>query len=81
MRLRRVPGCSGMPNVGLPELLVIMVVVLLLFGPGRLTEVGRSLGRAVGEFKRAIFSLDTDDSVTPPGDGDGPQRGRRKTRR
>jgi sec-independent protein translocase protein TatA len=43
-----------MGNIGFPELLVILVVVLLVFGPGKLPEIGSSLGRAIGEFKKGF---------------------------
>ncbi|HRC84467.1 MAG TPA: twin-arginine translocase TatA/TatE family subunit, partial [Thermoanaerobaculia bacterium] len=46
-----------MGPIGLPELLVIMVLALLLFGPRKLPEIGRSIGKAVGEFKRASDEL------------------------
>ncbi len=46
-----------MGNIGLPELLVIFVVALLVFGPRRLPELGRSLGRGLAEFKRASSEL------------------------
>ena len=39
-------------GVGMPELIVILVVALLVLGPKRLPEVARSIGRAVGEFRR-----------------------------
>ncbi len=39
--------------LGLPELILIFVVALLLFGPRRMPQVGRSIGRALGEFRRA----------------------------
>ena len=42
-----------MPNLGLPELIVIFVVVILVFGVGRLGEVGRELGKGIREFKKA----------------------------
>lgn len=42
-----------MPDVGLPELLIILVVVVLLFGPARLTEVMAALGKGVREFRTA----------------------------
>ncbi|WP_153726560.1 twin-arginine translocase TatA/TatE family subunit [Heliorestis convoluta] len=42
-----------MPNIGFPELLLILVVALLVFGPGKLPEIGKSLGRGINEFKRA----------------------------
>ena len=43
--------------LGTTELLVIMVVALILFGPRKLPELGRSLGRSLGEFKRASDDL------------------------
>ena len=42
-----------MPDIGVPELLIILVIVLLLFGGSRLTEVMRSLGAGVREFRKA----------------------------
>ena len=41
-------------GVGLPELLVVLLVCLLLFGANRLPEIGRSLGEGIREFKRAM---------------------------
>lgn len=41
-------------SIGLPELLVIMAILLLLFGSRRLPELGSSLGRAIGEFKHGL---------------------------
>ena len=42
-----------MGDLGLPELLLILVIGLLVFGPSRLPEMGRSLGRALREFHEA----------------------------
>jgi len=42
-----------MLNLGLPELILIFIVALIVFGPKRLPELGKSLGRAMHEFKRA----------------------------
>lgn len=39
-------------NIGFPELLVIMIIALLIFGPKKLPEVGRSLGKALREFRK-----------------------------
>jgi len=39
-------------NIGFPELLFILVIALLVFGPKKLPEVGKSIGRAVREFRR-----------------------------
>lgn len=48
-----------MGNIGFPELIVIFVVALLVFGPKRLPELGRSLGRGIAEFRRASTDLKT----------------------
>jgi TatA/E family protein of Tat protein translocase len=44
-------------SLGIPELLLIFVVALLVFGPKRLPEIGRTLGKALGEFKKATDEL------------------------
>ena len=44
-------------NLGFPELVVIFVVALVIFGPRKLPELGRSLGRGLSEFKRASNEL------------------------
>ena len=43
-----------MGNIGLPELVVILVLALLIFGAGKLPEVGKSLGNSIKEFKKAM---------------------------
>ncbi len=44
-------------SIGLPELIVIFVIALVVFGPRRLPEIGRQLGRTINEFKRASRDL------------------------
>lgn len=44
-------------SLGLPEILMILVVALLIFGPKRLPEVGRTIGKGLGEFRRASADL------------------------
>jgi TatA/E family protein of Tat protein translocase len=39
-------------NIGFPELLIILAIALLIFGPKKLPEVGRSIGRALREFRK-----------------------------
>jgi sec-independent protein translocase protein TatA len=46
-----------MGSIGFPEMLVILVVALIIFGPRKLPELGRSLGRSINEFKRASNEL------------------------
>jgi sec-independent protein translocase protein TatA len=46
-----------MGPIGMPELVVIMFLALLIFGPRKLPELGRSLGKSLGEFKRASNEL------------------------
>jgi sec-independent protein translocase protein TatA len=47
--------------IGFPELLILLVVVLLVFGPKRLPEMGRSLGRGMREFKDSVTGRGRDD--------------------
>jgi sec-independent protein translocase protein TatA len=44
-------------SLGMPELIVIFVIALIVFGPRKLPELGRSLGRGINEFKKATSSL------------------------
>lgn len=46
-----------MGNIGFPEMVLIFVVALLVFGPKRLPELGKSLGRGISEFRRASSDL------------------------
>ena len=44
-------------SLGVPELLLIMVVALIVFGPRKLPEIGRTLGKALAEFRKATDDL------------------------
>ena len=44
-------------SLGFPELLMIFFVALIIFGPKRLPDIGRSVGKALGEFRRATNDL------------------------
>ncbi|MBO9531937.1 MAG: twin-arginine translocase TatA/TatE family subunit [Solirubrobacteraceae bacterium] len=50
-----------MPNLGPGELIVILVIALLVLGPKRLPEAGRSVGKGIREFKDAITGKDDDE--------------------
>lgn len=47
-------------NIGLPELLVILVIILVLFGAKRLPEIARAIGRSVHEFKKGVREIEHD---------------------
>ncbi|MDD5006088.1 MAG: twin-arginine translocase TatA/TatE family subunit [Candidatus Omnitrophica bacterium] len=51
-------------KIGLGELVVILVVVLLLFGPAKLPEIGKALGKAVREFRNALKDVNEDAEKT-----------------
>ncbi len=44
-------------SIGMPELIIIFVIALIIFGPRKLPELGRSLGKSLNEFKRASNEL------------------------
>ena len=44
-------------SIGFPELMIIMVIALIVFGPRKLPELGRSLGKSIGEFRKASNEL------------------------
>jgi sec-independent protein translocase protein TatA len=46
-----------MPSLGFGELLVILVLALIIFGPRRLPEMGRTIGRSLREFRRAASEI------------------------
>jgi sec-independent protein translocase protein TatA len=57
-----------MPGVGIPELIIVLVILLVIFGPKRLPGLGKSLGSGMREFKDSISGRSKDDD-----DVDGPQ--------
>ena len=59
-------------NLGAPELLIILVVILVLFGGAKLPKLARSLGQAQKEFKQGMDDNDKDEpkAVTPAGSAD-----------
>ena len=62
-----------MPSIGFPELLVILVIALIVLGPKKLPEAGRSLGKGMREFKDSVSGIEetfstttTTTTTTPP---------------
>ena len=57
-----------MPNVGPLELAIVLIIALVIFGPKRLPELGRSMGRGIREFRSSISGKhdEDDESSQPP---------------
>ena len=57
-------------NIGIGEILIVLAIALIVIGPKKLPEVGRSLGRGIREFKESIGGARNDDDddvdVSPP---------------
>ena len=47
-------------GIGMPELLVILLICLLVFGAAKLPEIGRSIGKTISEFKKGMKEIDLD---------------------
>ena len=52
-------------GIGLPEVIIVLVIALLFFGPKRLPDLGRSLGSGLREFKDSITGSSKDDDDRP----------------
>jgi sec-independent protein translocase protein TatA len=50
-----------MPNIGPLEIIIVLIIVLVIFGPKRLPDLGRSLGRGMREFKDSVTGKDKDE--------------------
>jgi sec-independent protein translocase protein TatA len=53
-------------GIGLPEMLIVLVIALVVFGPKRLPDLGRSLGSGMREFKDSITGTSNDDDDDEP---------------
>ena len=49
-----------MGRIGLPELLVVLLIVLLVFGAGKIPQIAKSLGEGIREFKKSMSGTDED---------------------
>ena len=52
-------------DIGVPELIVILVIVVLLWGPGRLAKIGGELGHGIHAFREGLSSPDKEEEVPP----------------
>jgi len=62
-----------MPHLGVPELLIIMVIILLVFGVGKLPQIGKALGQGIREFREGTqgLGLTAEDAPSEASDGKG----------
>lgn len=53
-------------GIGLPELLIILLICLLIFGAAKLPEIGRALGRTIKEFKKSMKEIGPEEQEQEP---------------
>ncbi|MBK8596050.1 MAG: twin-arginine translocase TatA/TatE family subunit [Holophagales bacterium] len=61
-----------MPNLGIPELLIILAIIILLFGVGKLPQLGKGLGEGIRNFKQSVKDGGQDPDKKDPPAGNGP---------
>jgi sec-independent protein translocase protein TatA len=52
-----------MPQLGVPELLIVLVIIVVIFGVGRLPEIGGAIGKSIREFKTSVKSEDEEQNA------------------
>ncbi|MBW1645814.1 MAG: twin-arginine translocase TatA/TatE family subunit [Deltaproteobacteria bacterium] len=57
-------------GIGMPELIIILVIILIIFGTGKLPEIGGALGKGIRNFKKASAEKPDEIDVTPAGGSD-----------
>jgi sec-independent protein translocase protein TatA len=62
-----------MPNVGPLELVVVLIIALVIFGPKRLPELGRSMGKGIREFRSSVSGKKEEEEPPPPPEIEGAQ--------
>lgn len=54
---------GGLASIGVPGLIIILVIVLIIFGPRKLPEIGGAVGKTLSEFKRSTRDIMDDDET------------------
>jgi sec-independent protein translocase protein TatA len=52
-------------GIGMPELIIILIIILIIFGAGKLPEIGGGVGKAIRNFKRATKEVDQNNETEP----------------
>ncbi len=60
-------------GLGMPELIIILVIVILVFGAGRISEIGGAIGKGIKSFKKTMNEPESID-VTPGQNKEGPEK-------
>jgi sec-independent protein translocase protein TatA len=60
-----------MPQLGVPELLIILVILILVFGVGKLPQIGKALGQGIREFREGTQGLGEEDASVATSDESG----------
>ncbi len=58
----------AMFGIGIPELVIILIIILIIFGTGKLPEIGGALGKGIRNFKKASHDKPDEIDVTPEAD-------------
>ena len=58
-------------GIGIPELVIILVIILIIFGTGKLPEIGGALGKGIRNFRKASHEKPEEIDVTPENNGGG----------
>jgi sec-independent protein translocase protein TatA len=61
-------------GLGMPELIVILVIAVLIFGAGRISEIGGAIGKGIRGFKKSMNEPDEIDVTPAPKEGSGPEK-------
>ncbi len=61
-------------GLGMPELIVILVIAVLIFGAGRISEIGGAIGKGIRGFKKSMNETDEIDATPGTKDGPGPEK-------
>ncbi len=59
-------ACAMIGGVGMPELIIILVIILIIFGAGKLPEIGAGLGKGIKNFKKATKEATLEDKEDEP---------------
>ncbi len=54
----------GLGSIGMPELLIVLVIIIIIFGVGKLPEIGGALGKGIREFRTASQGLESEETST-----------------